>query len=62
MQSLLDDLEEQDRQHSAAAAAHADVLDQLLALHQQRLGSALARFDGDLRTMQDEHDRCGCAS
>lgn len=59
-QALLEDLGVQDTQHDVAAAAHAEVLDQLLALHRKRLGAVHARFQGDLRAMQEEHERCGC--
>ncbi|KAL4434150.1 hypothetical protein ABPG75_000591 [Micractinium tetrahymenae] len=56
IEALLEDLEAQDTQHDVAAAAHAEVLDQLLGLHRERLGAAHSRFQGDLRALQDEYE------
>ena len=55
----MEDVAVANTQHGAAAAAHADVLDQLLALHGRRLDGLAARFAGDLRAMQEEFEGCG---
>ena len=58
-QSLLEDVNVQNTQHDAAAAAHADVLDTLLSLHRERTDGAQQRFEGELKAVQEEFERCG---
>lgn len=45
-----------DAQHSAAAATHAGVLDQLAQLQAGRLGALHRQFAGDLAAMRAEYE------
>ena len=55
-QTLLEDVATANRQHSLAAAAHAEVLDSLAELHAARMAALKARFDGDLAAMAREFE------
>ncbi|PSC75832.1 flagellar associated [Micractinium conductrix] len=56
IESLLEDVNVQNTQHDAAAAAHADVLDTLLSLHRERTDGAQQRFEGELKAVQEEFE------
>ncbi|PRW58825.1 coiled-coil domain-containing 65 [Chlorella sorokiniana] len=51
IEALLEDVATANKQHSLAAAAHAEVLDSLAELHATRMAALKARFDGDLAAM-----------
>ena len=58
-QALLEEVAGADVQHGAAAAQHAEVLDQLLGLHGQRMAALRAQFEGDLAAVAQEFEWWG---
>lgn len=58
-QALLEDVSGADAQHGGVAAQHADVLDQLLRLHGQRMAALRAQFEADLAAVTQEFERWG---
>lgn len=53
----MEDVAAANTQHSAAAAAHAEVLDQLLELHGGCMQALHRQFTGDLAAVQGKFER-----